>query len=304
MSPRAWIVGLAALACGGCASATAAHVRYPIAPTTASNRAAAIADAAKLLSYVVPPSGAVLQSSGSGTGPKAQLLIEALASAVAYRHWLVPESMSDVLTFVHSHLPAGSKVVGTGSGSGPGSQTSQEVTYQWPPVPGVLYTRWLEVSVAAPVDGQTSLDARSQSQWIVTRRPSESVPAGVASILVTQGWLGKRPRISVTVDRPPQIRMLVSLLDSFPVVQPGAINCPALFASQTIAVSFRSARGSELARASASSQSNVSYGPYVAGWACFPTDFSVRGHIQTPLAGNVIRPLERILHVHFKPARP
>src|SRR5580693_1360806 len=90
-----------------CACGAFAAVAVAAAPTgrshgivlrTASNRQAAIRDAKALLAGVVPPAGAVLQSSGTEIGPRASLLTTAFASAVAYNTWTVPADPASVLS--------------------------------------------------------------------------------------------------------------------------------------------------------------------------------------------------------------
>ena len=117
------VIGCAALtAVGASASSPAAGPRVAFArvagaPTTAWNRQAAVQDAQSLVSDVVPPAGAVLQSSGTAIGSHAHLLTEALASAVADSTWTVPADPAEVLASVEGNLPPGSSIVGTGSGT-------------------------------------------------------------------------------------------------------------------------------------------------------------------------------------------
>jgi hypothetical protein len=156
-------------------------------PTTASNRRAAVLDAKELLAGVVPPAGAVLRSSGTGTGTRVPLLTTAFASAVAYSTWIVPGDPASVVSFVEAHLPPGSTLVSTGSGGNP---SSQSVVRSWPVVEGILDVRWLEVEVTSHAGG-TLLYAESQSQWVVTRPFGERIPPGVREVDVSSGWPGK-----------------------------------------------------------------------------------------------------------------
>ena len=269
---------------------------HGVVPTTASNRRAAVRDAKELLLGVLPPAGAALQSSGTGIGPHAPLLTAVFASAVAYSTWVVPDDAASVLSFVEAHLPAGSKVVSTGYG-GP-NPSSQSVIRSWPPVDGVLDLRWLEVDVTSRASGGTLLHAQSQSQWIVRRPLGEKIPAGVREVDVTSGWAGKPPLLSRRVTNRAKVRSLVALFDSLGILQPGAINCPADTSSPIVVVRFRAGAMNRLvARASVSSAAGPSWPANAPGWACFPVTFSVLGHDWSPLAGNVITPMERLLHV-------
>jgi hypothetical protein len=269
-----------------------------MAPTTASNRRAAVRDAKRLLAGVAPPAGAVLQSSGTKIGQHAPLLTAAFASAVAYSAWTVPEDPASVLSFVESHLPSGSKVVGTGSG-GP-NPSSQSVIRSWPSVDDVLDVRWLEIDVASGSSGGTRLYAESQSQWVITRPRGEHIPAGVREVDVTSGWPGKPPFVSRQVTDRAEVHRLVRLFDSLGIEQPGAINCPEESAAPVVDIEFRSGAASRVAAdASVSSEANFSWPANVPGWSCFPVALTVGGRNWSPLSGNVITPIERLLRVNL-----
>jgi hypothetical protein len=301
------------LACVACASGTVAaamsdgtpraNVPLSIRPaaarshrprsTTASNRRAAVRDAKALLLGVVPPAGAVLRSSGT----RAPLLTAAFASAVAYRRWTVPADAQSVLSSVEAHLPPGSKVVVIGY-IGP-NPSSQLVIRAWPPVEGVLDVRWLEVEVTRRAADRTLLYAESQSQWVLTRPLGERIPSGVREVDVTSGGPGKPPFLSRRVTNRAKVSKLVALFDSLGIVQPVGIGCPEQGTTgATVAVRFRGGTMDRLlAEATVSSAANASWPPDAAGWACYPITFRVDGRDWNPLAGNVITPIQRLLHV-------
>lgn len=252
-------------------------------------------DAKQLLQGVVPPAGAVVQSSGTATGRHARPLTAALASAVAYHTWTVPEDPASVLSFVQSHLPPGSRIVTTGYG---GSPVTQSVIRSWPPVHGILDVRWLEIAVTPRSDGGTRLYAEAQSQWVVARPKDEYIPAGVREVDITDGWPGHEPFLSRRVTGRADVHKLVALFNSLETVQPVAINCPAESVTPIVDVDFRSgATGVTVAEAKVSSDANFSWPASVPGWECFAISFEVRGRSWTPLAGNVITPIHRLLHV-------
>jgi hypothetical protein len=268
------------------------------AATTAGNRQAAIQDAASLLAGVTPPAGAVLQSSGTAIGPHAPLLILALASAVAYSTWSVPSDPASVLSFVQAHLPPGSKVITTGYG-GP-SPPSQSVTRSWPPLAGVLDGRWVGITVTAAASGGTLLYAEAQSQWVVTRPASETIPRGVREVDVTSSWPGKSPFLSLRVTSRSKVRRLVVLFDSLGRLQPVGINCPAYSIRPIVRVAFRAGATDRLvAEAGVSSAASFPWPASAAGWACFPITFTVLGRRWGPLVGNVITPIQRLLDVRL-----
>jgi hypothetical protein len=172
--------------------------------------------------------------------------------------------------------------------------------YEWPPVGEVLDVRALNIEVTATASGGSTLYVDAQSQWIVTRPLRERVPAGVHEIVVSEANLGGATKTLRTVTAPAKLRSLAALLDSYWLVQPGAISCPIYRTTRTVILTFRSAGGAELARASATTGNDESWPPSIAGWACYPIDFTIDGRAQPALAGNLIAPLERILHVRFR----
>ncbi len=262
---------------------------------TEAHRRAAIRDAEHLLAGVVAPPGAVERSSSSGVGPAAHLITEALDSAVSRRSWTVAENDSSVLSFVTSHLPAGSKLEGTGNG---GSPPSVEVIRGWPPITGVLGVRWLQIQVTPLSGNRTRLSAVAQSQWIVARSTSERIPDGVREIEVTSGVAGEPPSLSRTLNDQQKVRSVIKLFDSLPPVQPVAVNCPAESPNQpVVTVTFRRRiTGRPAATARVSSAANL-HVPAIDGvWACSATQLNILGRRQPALAGNVIRPLEGLLN--------
>jgi hypothetical protein len=287
----------------GAVSALATGRSGRIVPTTASNKRAAIRDANSLLAGVVPPAGAVLQSSGTRVGPRAPLLTTAFASAVAYSTWNVPQDPASVLPFVETHLPPGSQVVSTGS-EGP-NPSSQSVIRSWPPVSGVLYVRWLEITVTSLASGGTKLYAKSQSQWVVTRPPHEHIPPGVRAVEVTSGSTGMPPFVWRQVTNRAKIRTLVKLFDTLEIVQPGAINCPGFSSNPpTVTVDFRGGPTDRLlADANVDAVASFSWPADTPGWECFPVAFTVLGRHWPALSGNVITPIERLLGVRLAPRK-
>jgi hypothetical protein len=269
-----------------------------IDPATRAHRRAAIRDARHLLAGVVAPPGAVEKSSGTGVGPSAHLITEALDSAVARRSWTVAEDLSSVLSFVTSHLPPGSRPDGTEGGSSP---PSLAVIRTWPPIAGVLGGRWLQIQATSLSTNRTLLSVVAQSEWIAVRPASERIPAGVRVIDITSGVPGKRPFLSRTVTSQEHVRFLIHLFDFLPIVQPGVINCPEESTNQpVVTVTFRDGKASQpAARARVSSAANVRWPETSGAWACLAVQFTVLGGRQPALAGNVIGPLQRLLNVNL-----
>ena len=102
-----------------------------------------------------------------------------------------------------------------------------------------------------------------------------------------------------------EVRRLVTLFDSLEIVQPGAINCPEFSPNPaTVVIDFRGgATKRVVADATVNSEASFSWPPNVPGWACFPVAFTARGRNWSPLSGNVITPIERLLRVNLAPRK-
>ena len=272
-----------------------------VSRTTKPNRQAAIRDSARLLAGVIPPPGAVVLSRRSAIGVQRRvpLLTTVFASAVAAERWSVPGEPDVVLSYVESHLPPGSNVVSTGSG-GP-HPSFQFVIRSWSPVSGILDVRWLEIEVAGQSSGGTVLSAESQSQWIVARPARERVPTSVTEVDVTKGLPGQPPQLSRRVTALRTVRRLVALFDALGIVQPGEISCPEETVQPTVTVAFRAAAtGRVLASATVDAAADFSWPDSVPGWACFSIGFVAGGHRFDSLIGNVISPIDHLLHVRLE----
>jgi hypothetical protein len=172
------------------------------------------------------------------------------------------------------------------------------VIRSWPPVNGVLNLRWLYIGVTARAKGGTELYAKSQSEWVITRPAGEHLPAGVREVDITEGWPGRDPFLSRRVTSRASVHKLVGLFNSLGTLQPGGINCPADTPTPTVNIDFRAGETRHLvARATVSASANFSWPANLPGWACFPITFDIGGRNWTPLAGNAIAPIQRLLHV-------
>jgi hypothetical protein len=264
--------------------------------STGAHRRAAVSDAATLLGYVVAPSGATVTSQGTAIGLRdGHVITGAMASAVAYRTWTVAEAPVSVLAYVQAQLPAGSKIFSTGSG---GPTFSESVVRSWPSVAGVLDSRLLELQVSERPDGATTLSAVAQSQWVVVRPQGEQIPSTVRDVAITDGWPGKAPFFSRDITSRARVAKLVALLNSLGIVQPVSVNCPAETITPTVVIRFLTRpAASPVAAASVSAASDYSFSPSEPGAGCYAIAFSVHGHRGPALVGNVIAPLQQMLHV-------
>ena len=218
------------------------------APTLASNKVAAQADAVAHLAAVELPPG-VLSSALEPAGDSGQLkAAPAFTAASAHAWWTVSGTVDSVYAFVRAHVPAGAVY----TGGTVGGTTFQAADFSWPAINGVLGQRQLYVSIAALPGRRVGILADADSVWIVPHPPGERVPEIARVLSVTSAKLGGPTTLSRTVSRPREVHELAALLDGLPIVQPGGYSCPALLAqgAHRITLVFRArSAGPQLAKA-------------------------------------------------------
>jgi hypothetical protein len=304
MTTRLLLAATAIVACVAplvAGSVTAASDR-PL-PTTASNRHVAQRDAANLLQRLHLPPAAVrspTEPSGDGGHLKPVPLLNATSAAVdQHDWWQVPGSPSAVLAYVKSHRLSGSKFDGSGGLYHSGALVDRSLTFEWPPVRGVLGERELTVTLIALPGGETGVLAQAQSNWIVARSRSERIPATVREVDISSAMLDGPTSVALSVTVGSKVRSLVRLLDALPVVQPAVYLCPALIenGARVITFSFRaSAAGPLLARATYVAYPHLAYdsGP------CNAIDLTIAGRRQNPLlGGDFVSRVQRLLSVRL-----
>jgi hypothetical protein len=204
------------------------------APTTAAaNRAAARTGAASLLTELTLPAGAGASSNepAAGGGDLAHPGVGPLATPNAvddHAWWLVPGAPTDVLAYIYSHLPPGARKASTGYRSSGSSITSRFEVIEWPPVAGVLTTRWLVVTAAALAGGSTGLRADAQVVWVTPRSTSERIPLGADLMRISVRSEIKVNRFAhrrLSVTSPERIAKMTGLLNALPLLQPGVGKC-------------------------------------------------------------------------------
>ncbi len=279
--------------------ATGARTAPPGPPTTAANRLIALRDVHTLLADVRVPAGATRSAAeprGDGGWLRALPgLGGSLAQFDAHEWWVCACSEGAMLDFVATHRPHGSTQSGSGEASGPTGRSSSYF-FSWLAIAGVLGNRELWVTVTSLADGQTGVLASAESVWIVTRPPSEQIPAGVNKVRIRGVSAGNAPTVSLTITDPAKVRRIVSLFDSLQVHQPAIIYCPALPAGPDVTFSFYG--GAVLAQATV-----LDDGGY--NGECNPISFSLGGRQLDPLVGNAIGPMQQLLGVSFgTPAGP
>jgi hypothetical protein len=271
-------IGVVALAIG-CAAALSVVGAQASAQTDGhgGNKIVAQRNAKRLLREVVLPAGAQsLAAAPSGDGGLLRGPFQIPSGNLVDLHhlWRVPKPLDSVLAYVKARPPRDAPKTGSGGGSvgGPGYPPNHTLIFTLPGLPGRVSYRWLDITLVALPGNKTGVRADAQEIWIVPRPRTEVVPRGVREI-------GGSVHV---VDRA-NVARIMRWFDRLPTVQPGDIHCPGeLGPPKTFTLSFRSASGTVLARASFTAW-GTSYS-LISG-RCNPVEFSIRGKRRTPLIG-------------------
>lgn len=284
-----------ALSATGCGAAGQPFPGEGSSQSTASNRARASADARDLLATVRVPAGSrVVATPNTDLFEHVREFIGAPASAYASRSWLIHGSGDHALRYAVAHLHPGSKIQSTGSGD-----VESEIRI-WPPVPGVLIGRWLQLQSSA-IGTRTYLTASAQSQWDILRPANERIPQDVAKITVRVTDASGHRVHQLTVRNHRLVHHVVGLYNALGVIQPAEImGCPGEPAG-VLTLSFYSSSADVIATASSSTLASTHMPPSAAAWACFPIKVTLADQHYPSLSGDVIAPLARLLHTRLTP---
>ena len=238
-------------------------------PTAASNQAAAQSDASSLLGKLSLPSDATQSSTepvgdgGALARPAVYQVTSDLVDDSAW--WVASESPAEILSYVEANPPSGSKLGESGGGSSPNGTPLSFDVFGWPPVAGVLSSRWLVITAVALSDGQTGVRADAEDVWIAPRPASEQVPSGVRLVTVTVRQFDGPLSLPLIVGSEAKVTRIIDLADTLPAAQPGVEACPADF-GPIVQLAFLSAPGTQpLASLSADSSGCGSVGFSIAG---------------------------------------
>jgi hypothetical protein len=303
---RAWALGLAVagvMCAGGVAlvsgaafdgsagAAGGSNGRSTNTPTAGANERDASAEAERMLSRLVLPTGAVgLQHEPTGdAGTLSSWAIRLGTPDLVDLHawWRVPASARSVMAFIRAHPPGGSQPSGSGSGN---AVRAPYVQFAWPALPERLQIRWLIVAVAPLRGGATGVRADAEVQWTVPRAPSERIPAGVREIDLTRPGSAHAGAVSITITKPVQVRDIVAMVDRLPTVQPGTLSCSLLPNRPVVTFEFRASRsGPALAQTRYPTPANGTCGEAMR--------LTIHGQAQTPLlnGGTILTTVDRLL---------
>lgn len=146
--------------------------------------------------------------------------------------WRAPGTMDSVLAWVKAHPPKGLSLTGAGASSGPSGITSRFYEFSLPPVPGVLLSRSLYVSVASDGPDRTALRVDSEVAWLPAKPAAEHIPASARLVTITAVPGASAGRVRhvhrpVTITSRAVVAKIATVVDDLPLMPPGVFSCPA-----------------------------------------------------------------------------
>jgi hypothetical protein len=248
------------------------------------NQAAAQHDARWLLDRLVLPAGAK-RVAAQPRGDHRYLSVDPQGDANATTHgwWELSGSPAQLIAFVRSHPPAGSAQPESGTEGNLRTGTSaQTVSYQWPAVRGVLGLRELQLIATALPNGMTGVLAQSFSGWIRPRPSSEHIPADIYDIKVTLGKPHQPPTTVFSVTRASEVRQVVRVINSLPIVQNTGNSCVLEMDPQQVTMTFSAASQSK----PVSVLTYLDFRPWAGpSDACKSVELTINGRNQDELIG-------------------
>jgi hypothetical protein len=170
-----------------------------------------------------------------------------LAGAVDdHRWWVVPGSREAVIAYVQAHPPAGSELLFSGGGTGPGltsagTQNFIDVGFSLPPVRRILGSRNVIVAAVGLGGDRSAVRVDAEVQPILPRPASERIPSGAKRLVVSVDRFGHRVQGPFTFTGERTIARTAAILNALPAAQPGAVACP-LDTGVAIRLTFESGR--------------------------------------------------------------
>lgn len=295
-----------------CGSRTGSVIPHRVAPSptafrfsAAANRRFARRDVRNLLRIVVLPRnarGVPAAPSGAPSWFRSESAPPRLQSGVASarRIWVVRRPLKSLLRFVQAHArprPRPEPPFRMRSGR-IGSRPSR--SYLFPPVPGRSWSRWLTLALAPLPGGSTAVLAEAGDAWLRPSPRTALLPATVRRTDLTSRVGKGRPDVLVHVRNRYDVGWIVALTNALGVVRPDLACATGLVGGPLVTLTFRSASGKVLARATV-------LDPLGEGRSgpCDPLQLTVRGRTARLLiAADLLLRIQRLLGVNLAPPLP
>ncbi len=312
---RAVLLAVVAVLLAGCGSSvrpTSSGPRpfHPVPPkptayrfSAASNRIAAEENVRKLIHIVVVPPGAlrvakVPQSAPAWFRNQAKGFKQA-GTSTTHRIWIVRMPLKAVVRYIRSHArprPRPEARYRTG-GDRIGSRPSS--SYEFPPIPGRSWSRYLNVEMTKLPDGTTAVLAQAGDEWNVTPPRAALIPKGVKQIQIVSRYGKQPPNVDFGNSNAYDVASIVALTNGLGVV-PHHLFC-ALFSAYgpIVSITFRAADGRRIARARVADA-----GGSGASGPCNPLELTVGKRTTALIGADLLLRIQPMLGVDLAPPLP
>lgn len=220
--------------------------------------------------------------------------------AMTLRIWVVHEPFGRVVRFVQTHAHPRPRPEVRFRGKDNGLRLGTVGWYEFAPVPGRSWQRWLNVDMAPLRGGGTAVIAQAGDAWVQGSR-GVLLPAAVKRIDILSRIGSRHPNVLVHVRRPYDVGSIVSFVNGLGLANSSRVACLAvLVGGPTVTLRFRTAEGRLLARAT------VQDTPGAGGAGpCSPLQLTVRGRNAPPLiAADLLLRIQRLLGINLAPVLP
>jgi hypothetical protein len=220
--------------------------------------------------------------------------------AVTHRVWVVREPLGRVVRFVKGHVHPRPRPYARFRGKNNGIRLRAVGSYQFQPIPGRTWDRWLNVDMIALSGGGTAVIAQAGDAWVHTSRHT-LLPRSVRRIDIVSRFGSRKPNVLVHVHQPYQVGWIVALVNGMGLSDVERISCAVAFGGgPEITLRFRAASGKLLARATVTDPLGLGRsGP------CNPVLVTVHGRKVSPRIGaDLLLRLQQLLDVNLAPPLP
>jgi hypothetical protein len=276
-------------------------LRFP----TASNRRFAHEDVQRLMGILVLPRGARLVAKVPRSVPL-RLRNELTGTrflrgiAVTYRIWVVHQPLDEVVRFVQAHAHLRPRPLAPYRGKNNGVRLRAVGSYQFQPVPGRSWERWLTVDMTALSGGGAAVIAQTGDGW--NHSPNRVLlPAAVKRIDVVSRVGNQTPNVLVHVRTPYEVGSLVALVNGLGLSNAEHVACAWDFVGgPSVTLRFRAANGKLLARATVPDTPGTGISS-----PCNPLQLTVHSRKAPPLIGaDLLLRIHQLLNINLAPPLP
>lgn len=273
--------------------------------STASNRRFAHEDVQRLMRILVLPRGARLVAKVPSNVPlrfRSELTGTRFLRgvAVAHRIWVVHQPLDRVVRFVRAHAHPRPRPLAHYRRTNNGVRLRAVGSYQFQPVPGRSWERWLNADMIALSGGGTVVIAQTGDGWNHTPQRA-LLPAGVKRIDVVSRSGNQSPNVLVHVRKPYDVGSIVALVNGLGLSNAEHIACAWDFVGgPLVTLVFRAANGKLLARATVPDTP----GAGISG-PCDPLQLTVHSRKARPLIGaDLLLRIRQLLGIDLAPPLP